>query len=199
MATIAVSWIPIVFDTHAPEWILRNHLRHIFNTNPAGIQRVFIDPMREGVVGVVWSSDVSTLPASHLEGLRSWTYADITRPVNQNNENENENNNDWNYSERRNIPRNSHNAITMDEIRDGDLMVNFHDRFQYGDYFKKTTYDALPRTAATNFKKLNPMTREPIDEDYVRPYTARIVGGGKRKRTMRIRKRNRNRTSRRRS
>ncbi len=61
----------------------------------------------------------------------------------------------------------------------------------------KSTYNALPKTAATQFQKLNPMTREPIDENYVQPYTARIVGGTRRIQWRR-QQRKRNRTNRRR-
>ena len=183
MANIVVSWIPVDFDINSPDWLLRNHLSRIFTLH-SGIQRVFIDPAHEGTIGVVWSSDASTVPVSYLDNLRSWTFNDVLRPAannSDNNSNTNQGSNSWNYSELRDIPRNSQNVITMNNIQDGNRMINFHDRYRYGQFFKKSTYNSLPRTPETNFMKVNPFTREPIDENYVRPYTARIVGGYSRK------------------
>ena len=185
---IAVSWIPVEFSLNAPDWILRNNLKRMFTLN-LGIKRVFIDPTHPGAIGVVWSS-ATVLPESYLDGLRTWTYRELENPIA--NETETENENEWNFSEHRNIPRNSHNAVTMNDIQNGNRMVNFHGRYGYGNYFKKSTYNSLPMTPETEFRKLNPITREPIDENYVQPYTARVVGGRKtqnrRRKTLRRRK-----------
>jgi hypothetical protein len=86
------TWIPVDFDIFSPDWLLRNHLSRLFTTNPC-IRRVFIDPERPNVVGITRTTDIPPT----MVNLRSWTYFDLHRPV-QNNSN-NESTNGWNFSE----------------------------------------------------------------------------------------------------
>lgn len=75
----------------------------------------------------------------------------------------------------RNIPPDSSNAISYDNIKEGNVMVNFHDEFKQGRYYKTNTYDKLK-------EKINPYTRVPITE--VKAYKAHIVGGKRKTRKM---------------
>jgi ankyrin repeat protein len=75
----------------------------------------------------------------------------------------------------RNIPSDSSNTISYDNIKEGNAMVNFHDEFKQGRYYKKNTYDKLK-------EKINPYTRVPINE--TTEYKAHIVGGKRKTRKM---------------
>ncbi len=75
----------------------------------------------------------------------------------------------------RNIPSDSSNTISYDNIKEGNTMVNFHDEFKQGRYYKKNTYDKLK-------EKINPYTRVPITE--TTEYKAHIVGGKRKTRKM---------------
>jgi hypothetical protein len=80
----------------------------------------------------------------------------------------------------RNIPAGSTNSVMMNAIEDGNIMANFHDEFSHGRYYKKSTYNALPKP------KKNPYSRIPITSKT--NYKAKIVGAaqeGGRKRVVR--------------
>jgi hypothetical protein len=70
-----------------------------------------------------------------------------------------------------NVPRGAMNQITFDEILNGNTMTNFHDERSFGRYYKKRTYNAMPKP------KKNPVTRRNIRNENVKHYTARITGG----------------------
>lgn len=79
-----------------------------------------------------------------------------------------------------NIPRGSTNVISLDDIEEGDEMVNFHGEHGYGRYYKKASFNGIPITYPSRFKK-NPTTRANITQRNVRKYKAHLVGGKKRK------------------
>jgi ankyrin repeat protein len=68
----------------------------------------------------------------------------------------------------RNIPKNATNAIMLNDIAEGDEMVNFHGESGHGRYYKKSSYNALP-------SKVNPYTRTPIAPTNVARYKAHLV------------------------
>jgi len=76
----------------------------------------------------------------------------------------------------RNIPRNATNAIMLDEINEGNVMVNFQGESGFGRYYKKSSYDQMPSP------KTNPYTKNPIAPTNVVKYKARLVGGRKTRR-----------------
>ena len=88
---------------------------------------------------------------------------------------------------KRNIPSGSENSITYANLKDGNAMVNFHNEYTKGRYFKQSTYNNLPSNQASG-KKISPFTRRLING--ITRYTARIVAGGKRRKlkTMKRRK-----------
>jgi ankyrin repeat protein len=86
----------------------------------------------------------------------------------------------------RNIKRGTENVIMGDEIKNGNIMVNFprNNKYEseYNAYYKKNTYNAL------NPKK-NPITRAPINISKTILYKAKLVdGGGKGKKTRKMRR-----------
>jgi hypothetical protein len=94
----------------------------------------------------------------------------------------------------RDIPKDTVDTVYQMEITEGMQMVDFHGEYGYGRYYPLEVYVALKDP------KLNPMTRQPIDESDVIQYTAHIVpkaGGLRRKpkRTRRTRKRKHTRRS----
>lgn len=76
----------------------------------------------------------------------------------------------------RNIPKgnNAINAIMHEPIEEGNMMANFNGEYGWKRYYKKSTYNELPKP------KKNPTTRVPITS--VSYYKAHLVGG---KRTRR--------------
>jgi hypothetical protein len=85
---------------------------------------------------------------------------------------------------RQTVPHNSYNiipgtedAITLEAIQDGDIMVNFHGERNMGRYYKKNTYNSLSNP------KRNPYTRRNIGKNNVVTYKAKV--GGSRRRTLR--------------
>ena len=72
--------------------------------------------------------------------------------------------------EPRNIPAGSETEITYEEIKNGDVLVDFNKEYVHKRYYDAETVSKL---------KSNPHTREPIGKKTV--YTAKIVAGGKRK------------------
>lgn len=56
----------------------------------------------------------------------------------------------------RNIPEGSNNTITMNAIHNGNEMVNFHNEYAVGRYYKRHTYNMLPNP------KINPYSRAHI-------------------------------------
>jgi hypothetical protein len=63
------------------------------------------------------------------------------------------------------LPANATNAITMNELAEGNLLVNFHNESKMGRYYKKNTYNSLPR-------KKNPYTRKNILDADIKTYIA---------------------------
>lgn len=206
---IFISYIPAPeFEGTGPDWIVKNRLR-AFITDIPGIQQAFVDPSYPETVGVVWRSQpnsvrgrevthvsVQSVPSTYLDDLKSWTYEEIfgrpqpaplteysapAPPMEYNSE--------LRFDSYRNIPNNSTNAITFNDIKNGNLMVNFHNRYSHGNYFKKSTYNSLPVNENTGLRR-NPITRQPIEDENLQPYKARIVGGYRKKtRTRRRMKR----------
>lgn len=72
--------------------------------------------------------------------------------------------------EKRKLPTGSEDAVTMEEIKPGDILVDFHDEYKNGRYYKKSTF--------TKLNGKNPFTRKAISE--YKNYTA----GGKRRRKI---------------
>lgn len=80
-----------------------------------------------------------------------------------------------------NIPAGSTNTVTLDDIAEGDDMVNFHGEHGYGRYYKQSTFNQLPIMNSYIYKK-NPTTRQVIRRNNtLRKYKAHLVGGKKRK------------------
>lgn len=77
-------------------------------------------------------------------------------------------------TEERNIPAGSETEITYEEIKNGDVLVDFNKEYVHKRYYDPETVSKL---------KSNPHTREPIGKKTV--YTAKIVAGGKRRKTIR--------------
>ena len=79
----------------------------------------------------------------------------------------------------RNIPKGTLNAVMMDEIVNGNDMVNFHDESKFKRYYRKNTYNSL---SGTEGRKKNPFTPDRIihESDVVR-YRANVKGGGSRR------------------
>jgi hypothetical protein len=55
--------------------------------------------------------------------------------------------------EEREIPINATDLITNEEIENGDIMVNFDDEFEYGRFYKQSTFRRFPNP------KTNPLKR----------------------------------------
>lgn len=77
-----------------------------------------------------------------------------------------------------NIPRGATNTVTLDDIEEGEDMVNFQGEHGYGRYYKASTFDQLPLRG--RYKK-NPTTRANITRNNTKTYKAHLVGGKKRK------------------
>ena len=79
----------------------------------------------------------------------------------------------------RNIPKGTLNAVMMDEIVNGNEMVNFHDESKFKRYYRKKTYNSL---SGAEGQKKNPFTPDRIihESDVVR-YRANVKGGGSRR------------------
>lgn len=65
------------------------------------------------------------------------------------------------------IPKGSEDAITFEEIKEGMPMVDFHDRFRRGQYFKESTFNSL--------RGRDPFDRQRINPRSVKQYRAEIV------------------------
>ena len=79
------------------------------------------------------------------------------------------------------IPAGSEDAITREDIKNGDNMIDFDNEASFNRYYLETTYSQL------NGK--NPFTNNTINTSTVQHYTAKITAGGKRrKKTLRRRK-----------
>jgi len=86
--------------------------------------------------------------------------------------------------ESRNIPAGSENAISFDEIKEGNAMVNFPRQANTTDYSFGSYYKDTPQIRSLT---KNPQTRYPLRRQNFKPYKAHIVskGGKTRKRSMR--------------
>ena len=89
----------------------------------------------------------------------------------------------------RKIPAGSEDAVTREEIKDKDEMVDFDNEFSFNRFYHKTTLLQL---------RQNPFTRQNIYIEKVKYYTAQIETGGKRKRKTKKRKQVHSRNTRRR-
>ncbi len=86
------------------------------------------------------------------------------------------------YMPYRTIPNNATNAISFEEIAEGQEMVNFHDEAARGRYYTRDSYNRL--------RGRNPFTRKNIDPRNAESYRARFKSkGGKRSPRMRPRMR----------
>lgn len=83
-----------------------------------------------------------------------------------------------------NIPPCPTNTITGEEIKHGDIMVNFHGErdLETPRYYKMSTFNKLnPR--------INPYSRKPIELSNVKVYKAKLEGGKRKtKKTRKLRK-----------
>jgi hypothetical protein len=80
----------------------------------------------------------------------------------------------------RKIPAGSDDAVTREDIKDKDEMVDFDNEFSFNRFYHKTTLLSL-------YEK-NPFTRQRINPGSIKYYTAQIETGGKRKRKTKKRK-----------
>jgi hypothetical protein len=85
----------------------------------------------------------------------------------------------------RRIPAGSEDAISRDDIKDGDILVDFDNEYSFGRYYLESTFKHL------NGK--NPYTKGMIDPSTIRAYIAQIVESGKGRKT-RKRKHSRRKT-----
>jgi hypothetical protein len=69
------------------------------------------------------------------------------------------------------IPAGSEDVVSKDDIQSGDTMIDFHDEYKHGRYYKETTFYNLNNT--------NPITRQPIITHS--KYTAKVTSGGRRR------------------
>jgi hypothetical protein len=90
----------------------------------------------------------------------------------------------------RDIPKDTVDTVYQMEITEGMQMVDFHGEYGYGRYYPLEVYVALKDP------KLNPITRQPIDESDVIQYTAHIVpkAGGLRTRRTKPKRTRKHRT-----
>jgi ankyrin repeat protein len=94
--------------------------------------------------------------------------------------------------ESRNVPAGSENAISFDEIKEGNAMVNFPRQANTTDYSFGSFYKNTPQIRSLT---KNPQTRYPLRRQNFKPYKAHIVskGGKTRKRSRRSRRNGRSR------
>ena len=69
------------------------------------------------------------------------------------------------------IPAGSYDTITAEDINSGDAMVDFHDEYKHGRFYKDSTFYKLDNK--------NPITRIPIVTHS--KYTAKVTSGGRRR------------------
>lgn len=82
------------------------------------------------------------------------------------------------------IPAGTDDVVNQMEIEEGMEMVDFHGEYDRGRYYPLEVFKALKAP------KLNPMTRQPIDEEEVIQYTAHIVPkAGRRRKTKKSKRR----------
>jgi hypothetical protein len=80
------------------------------------------------------------------------------------------------------VPFGSENAVLFAPIEDGDALVNFHGESDIGRYYKKESFNLLPKP------RLNPFTRKPITRKNIKYHTAKLEGGKRRsKKTLKRR------------
>lgn len=84
-------------------------------------------------------------------------------------------------AEERIVPENATEVVTLDSIKNNEIMANFHNEFRHGRYYTKQTYNSLKPNAATG-KKLNPSTRKVIEPGNVVFYKKKKVEPAKKNR-----------------
>jgi len=98
-----------------------------------------------------------------------------------------------------NVPHNATNAITLEDIKNGNVMANFHREYEFGHLFKKNTINQLLRERPS--MHVNPLTRVPLANNDITYYKAKTLpantNGGRRRKT-RANKRKARKTRRRR-
>jgi hypothetical protein len=77
----------------------------------------------------------------------------------------------------RNIPSGSSNTISLNNIANGNSMMDFHNEYQHGRYYKNTNLSKF--TKNRNGYPLNPITRQRITN--ATRYKASVPAGGRRK------------------
>jgi len=86
----------------------------------------------------------------------------------------------------RDIPADTDDVVNLMPITEGMKMVDFHGEYDHGRYYPLEVYAALKAP------KLNPITRQPINDEDVVQYTAHIVpkkAGRRRRQTKRSKRR----------
>lgn len=83
----------------------------------------------------------------------------------------------------RDIPSGSSNTISLDNIANGNSMINFHNEYQHERYYKNTNLSRF--TKNRNGYPLNPITRQRITN--ATRYKASVPAGGRQKRKTRRR------------
>jgi hypothetical protein len=81
----------------------------------------------------------------------------------------------------KNIPAGSTNLISMENIKNQDEMVNFHNEAKFGHYYRKSNFNALTKNSSG--KKKNPATRKIIQPSNAVKYKAKV--GGRKRHTRR--------------
>ncbi len=85
----------------------------------------------------------------------------------------------------RRLPKNAVNTITGEDIENGNSMANFHGEFELSDrYYKKRTVNRIMRDRNPK----NPYNREPLNQDNITYYKAKIPKTKRRTRPIRLRK-----------
>jgi hypothetical protein len=65
------------------------------------------------------------------------------------------------------------NEITYEPLVNGENMVNFHDEFEFGRYYKDSTFESFP--VKSHGYKENPSTRKPIKPENIKKYKVHDV------------------------
>lgn len=99
------------------------------------------------------------------------------------------NNNIYNTSRieiNKEIPPNTQNSITYENIKSGNTLIDFHNESNKGRYYKQKTFNSFP-IKNTHKRKENPFTRKPIETTNI--IKIKVIGGAKKNKTKKIHKR----------
>ncbi len=78
------------------------------------------------------------------------------------------------------LPASASNAIVFNKIQEGNNMIDFHDEYKYGRYYKQSTYNDYIKPT-----RENPFTRKSLSSKNIQRYKAKFSGGKRTKRTQR--------------